>query len=58
MHACDLCMRDGMILTGSPLESEGNDRSDINLPGNQLQLLQDAAGAASSMYMFLEYGAL
>ena len=25
------------------MESEGNDRADINLPGSQLQLLQDAA---------------
>lgn len=32
--------------TGNVLESEGNDRADINLPGNQLQLLQDAVAAA------------
>ncbi len=32
--------------TGSVLESEGNDRADINLPGSQLQLLQDAVNAA------------
>ena len=28
---------------GSVLECEGNDRSNISLPGRQLQLLQDAA---------------
>jgi beta-glucosidase len=28
--------------TGPDVESEGNDRADIDLPGNQLQLLQDA----------------
>ena len=28
--------------TGQELESEGNDRSDLNLPGKQLNLLQDA----------------
>ena len=28
--------------TGNDVEQEGNDRSDINLPGYQLQLLQDA----------------
>ena len=35
------------ITTGKDVESEGNDRADINLPGKQLQLLQDAASAAS-----------
>jgi hypothetical protein len=34
--------------TGNVLESEGHDRSDINLPGNQLQLLQDAVDTATS----------
>ena len=29
------------------LETEGHDRSDINLPGSQLQLLQDTASSAS-----------
>ena len=33
---------------GNVLESEGRDRSDINLPGNQLQLLQDAVDTATS----------
>ncbi len=31
--------------TGSVVESEGNDRADINFPGSQLQLLQDAISA-------------
>ena len=35
---------------GSRLEHEGDDRSDIDLPGNQLQLLQDASESASSKY--------
>ena len=34
---------------GSILESEGNDRADINLPGQQLQLLQDAANSAHGL---------
>ena len=34
--------------TGSALEREGHDRSDINLPGSQLQLLQDVTTMASS----------
>lgn len=29
--------------TGQAVESEGNDRADLDLPGKQLQLLQDAA---------------
>ena len=36
------------MCTGNILESEGRDRSDLNLPGNQLQLLQDAADSATS----------
>lgn len=41
-----------IILTinkGSDLEREGHDRSDINLPGKQLQLLQDVAAVANGM---------
>ena len=34
--------------TGNVIESEGNDRADINLPGNQLQLLKDTVSAAGS----------
>ena len=34
--------------TGNILEHEDHDRSDLNLPGNQLQLLQDAADMATS----------
>ena len=34
------------IYIGSVLESEGNDRANINLPGQQLKLLQDAASSA------------
>jgi hypothetical protein len=30
------------IISGSSVECEGLDRADINLPGKQLQLLQDA----------------
>ena len=33
---------------GMKLETEGHDRSDINLPGDQLQLLQDATDSATS----------
>ena len=35
--------------TGSVLESEGNDRADINLPGQQLTLLQEAASSAQGI---------
>lgn len=31
---------------GNSIEAEGQDRADIQLPGKQLQLLQDAASAA------------
>ena len=34
--------------TGKVIESEGTDRADINLPGNQLQLLKDTVSAAGS----------
>ena len=37
---------------GSRLEHEGDDRSDIDLPGNQLHLLQDASESASSKYQY------
>ena len=33
---------------GNILEHEDHDRSDLNLPGNQLQLLQDATNTATS----------
>eukprot|EP00118_Oscarella_pearsei_P012793 m.96707 g.96707 ORF g.96707 m.96707 type:complete len:80 (+) comp36922_c0_seq11:1449-1688(+) len=33
--------------TGNTLESEGHDRSDIELPGKQAQLLMDAHAAAA-----------
>ena len=36
------------IHAGNTLEHEGHDRSDLNLPGNQLQLLQDVANTATS----------
>ena len=35
------------IFLGNDVEREGSDRADISLPGSQLQLLQDAVGAAS-----------
>ena len=38
------------VYTGNILESEGHDRSDLNLPGNQLQLLQDAANSVTSEF--------
>ena len=36
-----------LFYVGKVLETEGHDRSDINLPGSQLQLLQDTASSAS-----------
>ena len=36
-------------IVGSELEREGHDRSDINLPGNQLQLLKDVSTVANCM---------
>lgn len=33
--------------TGNSIESEGNDRADIELPGKQFQLLQDAVSYSS-----------
>ena len=43
MYTKFMCMDAGNIL-----EHEDHDRSDLNLPGNQLQLLQDAANSATS----------
>ena len=34
--------------TGNSIESEGNDRADIELPGKQFQLLQDAVSYSST----------
>ena len=31
-----------MYITGTELETEGHDRTDLELPGNQLQILKDA----------------
>jgi hypothetical protein len=42
MHTHIPCQLVGMVL-----ETEGHDRSDINLPGSQLQLLQDSANSAT-----------
>ena len=36
------------LCIGSDLEREAHDRSDIDLPGNQLKLLQDATEVAKS----------
>lgn len=36
---------------GNILEHEDHDRSDLNLPGNQLQLLQDATNTTTSECM-------
>ena len=49
-----------LIYAGQELESEGNDRSTIDLPGKQLQLLQDAvrgATAASDRIVVLLFNA-
>lgn len=35
------------------IESEGNDRADLNLPGSQLQLIKDAAATAPGAPVFL-----
>ena len=35
-----------LFYLGMVIETEGHDRSDINLPGSQLQLLQDSANTA------------
>jgi beta-glucosidase len=43
--------------TGNVLESEGNDRADINLPGHQLELLQDAANSALGPVVLVLYNA-
>ena len=40
---------------GMVLETEGHDRSDINLPGSQLQLLQDSASSASGELLMRNY---
>ena len=40
-------------ILGNPLEREGHDRSDINLPGSQLQLLQDVANSASGEHVVI-----
>jgi len=39
--------------TGDVIEAEGNDRPDINLPGKQLQLLQDAAAYSGTAPVIL-----
>eukprot|EP00731_Ephydatia_muelleri_P029897 Em0021g420a len=44
--------------TGSIVESEGNDRADINLPGSQLQLLQDAASVSPVVLVLYNAGPL
>ena len=44
----DTCHVSCCMHVGMRLETEGHDRSDINLPGNQLQLLQDATDSATS----------
>ena len=39
------------------LESEGNDRANISLPGQQLKLLQDAAASAHGPVILVLYNA-
>lgn len=50
-HAADLVIV--CLGTGSVLECEGNDRSNISLPGRQLELLQDAANYAAGAPVLL-----
>ena len=40
-----------IINSGNVLEHEGYDRKDINLPGSQLQLLQDVTNLVSSEFI-------
>ena len=35
---------------GSAVEAEGHDKRDINLPGKQLQLLQDTVSAGTDLH--------
>ena len=42
-------------IVGSELEREGHDRSDMNLPGNQLQLLKDVSTVANCMLKHSKY---
>lgn len=35
-------VQDCILVVGTGLEAEGNDRSELDLPGYQLQLLKDA----------------
>ena len=39
-----------LTLLGSAIEAEGHDKRDINLPGKQLQLLQDTVSAGKYMH--------
>ena len=48
-HMGSLCHMICRTCIGSELEREGHDRSDINLPSNQLQLLKDVSSAANCM---------
>ena len=55
LHSCSVCLAVYMytfyailLYTGKVLETEGHDRSDINLPGSQLQLLQDTTNIVTS----------
>ena len=38
------------VITGQEIESEDNDRSSMELPGNQLQLLKDTVAFASGLF--------
>ena len=49
LTACNQTILPELII-GSNLEREDQDRSYIDLPGNQLKLLQDATEVASSKY--------
>lgn len=45
----------GCSIAGNVIEREGHDRADINLPGSQLQLLQDVTNIVSSeLYSYCE----
>ena len=45
----------GCALLGRFLESEGKDRADIDLPGNQLQMLHNAAATSSNSKYILAF---
>ena len=58
LHSCSICPAVHVhtfyaicLYAGMVVETEGHDRSDINLPGSQLQLLQDATNSVTSEHL-------